>query len=331
MSKLLRNQKILLLAPSFFQYEEAIKNELENMGADVYLYDERPDNDFVTKFFIRLNFKFVIKKDIKKYYDDIIEKTKRANFDCLFLIAPETINREVIKKIKHYHPKVKVYVYMWDSLKNKKNAKAIIDIVDKFFSFDPDDALANNVQFLPLFYKKSYQDIANKHPVSFMYDICFIGTIHSDRYRVIKNVELFAKNNNLNTYFYFYSPSKILFVFQRIFKKEFRGISLEDVSFTPLSENQINSVIQNSKVVVDIEHLKQKGLTMRTIEMLGAKKKLITTNENIKNYDFFNENNVHIIKRDDIVISLDFFDSDFKVTGAYENYSIRAWIEKIFI
>lgn len=65
-----------VLAPKFFGYEIEIKKELENLGARVIYFDERPKNDFFTKVFIRLNLKKLIKNDIEKYFRNIINFTK---------------------------------------------------------------------------------------------------------------------------------------------------------------------------------------------------------------------------------------------------------------
>ena len=46
--------------------------------------------------------------------------------------------------------------------------------------------------------------------------------------------------------------------------------------------NDIVSLYKESEVILDINHPGQNGLTMRTFEALGAGKKLITTNTEIK-------------------------------------------------
>lgn len=51
----------------------------------------------------------------------------------------------------------------------------------------------------------------------------------------------------------------------------------------------------NSNVVLDIVKNGQTGLTMRTIECLIAKKKLITNNPNVMFEPFFNSNNIMVI------------------------------------
>ena len=64
------------------------------------------------------------------------------------------------------------------------------------------------------------------------------------------------------------------------------------MSFKSLSSNEIVSYYDRSNIVLDISHPGQSGLTMRTFETIGAGKKLITTNADIKNYPFYNPENI---------------------------------------
>jgi hypothetical protein len=330
----LKGKAVLLLAPKFFGYEFEIKKELENFGAEVFYFDERPDNDFFTKAFIRLNLKKLIKKKIDSYYDKIIKLTQNRRIDILFLVNTETIDIKKIISIKNLHKDIKIYTYMWDSIQNKKKSLDLLAKSDKFFTFDSIDKVINNkIRFLPLFYMNDYKDIA-KTQTDFLYDISFIGTIHSDRYVIAKKIDFFANKNNLRTNFYFYSPSRVLFFFQKLFKKDFKKIDKSDVSFEPLDKSNVLKIIKKSRVIVDIQHPLQSGLTMRAIEMLGAKRKLITTNQKILEYDFYDENNIYVFGRNDIDINIniDFFQNTFIDIdkNIYEKYSINEWIQKIF-
>jgi len=324
----LKDKNVLMLSPSFFGYELEIKKELENKGAYVTWYDERPKNDFLTKVFIRLNFKVFIKKKIYDYYNNIIENTKNSKLDYLFLVAPETINEELINKIKALHPNIKIYVYMWDSVKNKKNGFALLDIADRFFTFDPSDIKINQkIQFLPLFYINDYANLKSKTAVT-KYDISFVGTVHSDRYPIIKSLE-----KDFKLFHYFYSPSKLLFKLQRLLKSSFKTIDPTDIHFESFKKDELLNLINDSKAIIDIEHPDQKGLTMRTIEMLGARKKFITTNSNIKEYDFFNEANILVINRKNPDINKSFLESPYVNVdnSIYEKYSLSNWIKHIFL
>ncbi|MTD01286.1 hypothetical protein GKS16_03215 [Streptococcus uberis] len=67
---------------------------------------------------------------------------------------------------------------------------------------------------------------------------------------------------------------------------------------------------------------------MRTIEMLGMNKKIITTNSDIKNYDFYHPNNISIINRDSIEIDPNFLNSEYEPIDkeVYDKYSLKNWI-----
>ncbi len=327
----LKGKSVLLIAAQLFGYEKEIHSELESQGAEVTYYDQRPANDFLTKVFIRLNLKLFIQKKIDNYYTKITEETITREYDYIFLVSPEAINIQTLQKIKDQNMKAKVFIYMWDSIKNKKQALSLLPLSDKFFTFDSTDIQINNkINFLPLFYVSDYAKIRVQK--DFLYDLAFIGTVHSDRYKIVKDIESFARKNNLSIYLYFYSPSRLLFWIKKIFHKDFRFIPEKDISYKALNKKDIIEIIQKTKVVIDIEHPSQNGLTMRSIEMLGAKRKLITTNSNIENYDFYDASNIQVITRHNIALDKDFFNSSFKEVDVkiYENYSLKEWISHIF-
>lgn len=328
----LSGKTVLFLAPKFFGYEFEIKKELENFGAKVIYFDERPKNDFFTKVFIRLNLKFFISRKIENYYKNIIETIKNESIDYLFLVAPETINIKIIQEIKFMNKNMKIFTYFWDSIKNKKTVLDYLDISDKYFTFDSNDTKINTkIEFLPLFYIKDYENISEEKS-NYEYDISFIGTIHSDRYKTIKTIEKQLKEKGLKIYFYFYSPSKILFFFQKLLKKDFRNIEKKDISFISLKKEDVLQIVKKSKVIIDIHHPLQNGLTMRTIEILGSKRKLLTTNQDIVNYDFFNENNISIFNRNIPKINFDFLIENYENidSNIYYKYSLKNWIKSIF-
>lgn len=330
MSKL-NGKKILLIAAELFNYEKEIENELERQGAEVNRYDQRPSNDFLTKVFIRLNMKLFVQKKIDIYYANIIDECSKIEYDYIFLVSPEAINADTLQKIKDSQKKAKVYIYMWDSIKNKKQALSLLPLSDRFFTFDSTDMSSNDkIKFLPLFYINNYEEV--EHIDKPLYDIVFIGTVHSDRYRLVKKIEQIAIENGLSTYLYFYSPSRLLFWIKKFTDKNFFFIKAKDISFNSLSQVDILSIIKKTKSIVDIEHPSQNGLTMRTIEMLGAKRKIITTNKNIKSYDFYNTNNILVVDRDDIQIDSNFFQKNYEKidSSIYVKYSINNWIKQIF-
>lgn len=327
----LEGKSVLLLAPNFFGYEFEIKKELEAQGASVYYYDERPKNDFITKALIRLDLKPLIAKKINDYYASILNDIKNIHLDYLFLVGPETISLDVIDTIISNNKGVKVLTYFWDSIKNKKNALRYLSKSERFFSFDSNDTKLNEqIEFLPLFYIKDYEKI--KESTDFQYDLCFIGTAHSDRYKIVKNLEKAAKAQGLRVFTYFYSPSKTLFLYKKYLKSDFKGISFVDVSFKSLSKQEVVQHIARAKAVIDIQHPNQTGLTMRTIEALGAGRKLLTTNKFVADYDFFDKQNIEIFDREKPIVDFSFLGKGYNPidNNTYQKYALRTWLHTIF-
>lgn len=328
----LGHKKVLLFCPKFFNYEKEIIKELENFGAIVDYFDERPKNNFITKAAIRIN-KKLIKKRIKTYYNNIYEQIKNNNYDYVFVVNIEAMLPEFLEKIKNNFFESYFILYMWDSIRNKKYTKDLMIYFDRVLSFDKNDALSlSNVHFRPLFFIDKYANIKSSE-TNLEYDLSFIGTVHSDRFFLVSTIKNELEKMRRNIYFYMYFPSKILFYRKKLSDKKFSLAKIKDFSFTPMSQDEIIEIVQKSKSVLDIQHPSQTGLTMRTLEMLGAEKKLITTNKDIVNYDFYHPENILVIDRENPIINSSFLDISYnKVDEKIKHkYSIKGWLEEIFI
>ena len=218
---------------------------------------------------------------------------------------------------------------MWDSFKNK-NSLNTIELFDSVITFDSEDAHKYKIKFLPLFFIKKYEQI--KEIECYEQELCFTGTAHSDRYQIAKKIEKQLKQFDLKMYSYFYLPSEIMYWIRRLFLRKYKYGTLRDFSFKALTQNEIVSIIEKSKVVLDINHPFQCGLTSRCIEALGANRKLITTNNNIKNYNFYNTANILIIDRENPIIYKDFFNTEYKnpQQSIYQYYTLKSWLRNIF-
>lgn len=330
---MLNNKKILFICPSFFGYEKDITDELSSLGANVDYFDERPFTSSIAKILNRLNFKFFIKNDIKKYYKNILKKTAQKKYDYLFVIAPETLDKDFTDKIKASNNDMVSILYMWDSFRNKSNAKKVVSCFDRVYSFDPTDRINGiNINFLPLFYNNDFKCSSTDCLSNIQYAVSFIGTVHSDRVKLVKTVMKQFQDKGLETFSFFYCPSKLLFILKKIFTHEFDFITYNEVSFKSMSKLEIRDVFLNSNAIIDIQHPDQTGLTMRSIEMLGLNKKLITTNADVENYNFFNSNNIAIIDRYLPIIPEKFLTSSYTIpdrTMVYQ-YALTSWINILF-
>lgn len=308
-----------------------IKQELENMGASVILFDERPSNSFLSKSIIRAK-KELYKRKIDKYYHGIIKQLRNKKIDYFLLIKGESVPKFFIEFLKSENPAIRLVYYTFDSFKNNKNGLEIMGYFDAKFTFDSHDAVQYKMGFRPLFFASDYSNLYAKNGGNLEYDLSFIGTAHSDRYIIAENASKWCARNGFKMFTFYFSPSKLLFRIKKLTEKSFKNFDPAKISFKSLSHSEIISVYSRSKAILDINHPGQNGLTMRTFETLGAGRKLITTNELVKKYPFYDPQNIWIINRGQPEYDKAFFKSDFNPVDEkiYQSMSLRGWIEEVF-
>lgn len=324
----LEGKKVLFFAPKFFNYEGAIKEELERQGAVVHLYDERGNPSSLEKIIIR-KCPFLLKSKIYNYYKNIIDSEKDFSPDYVFFLSPETATKECMDLLRRTFPSAKYILYMYDSLENK-NAKYIYSCFDRCLSFDSDDCKNYGFVFRPLFFMNSFESSSTVQ--DFKYDFCFIGTIHSDRAKILYQLKKQFDSKGYSYFYYLYVPGKMMYIFRWLLDKYVRKFGRKYIYTVPIEKTVVSDVSEHSKYIIDINHPKQIGLTMRTIEMLGLKRKILTTNENIKAYDFYRPTNQIIVSRKNVVIPTNSVSDSYETIDekVYTSYNLKSWIMQVF-
>lgn len=326
----LQGKRILFFSAHLFGYQNDIRLAMESVGAIVDYYDERPANNFLVKGVIRIN-RNLLAGYINHYYNKIIKETLQKEYDYVFFIKGESISASNVRRLKQFHPEANFIIYHWDSIANNSNAQNLLPYFDRVFSFDKIDCERLGLHFLPLFYTPDYANIPyyNKE---IKYDMLFVGTTHSDRYKLVKRIEeqIIKMGGLCLTWFYF--PSKILYYKMKIQNSYLRQIPVHTFHFKPMSKELLLQLYAGSRIIIDVQHPKQTGLTMRCIETLGAKRKLITTNYYITEYDFYNPDNILVVDRNLPYVPEKFLNEPYRDTPKeiYESYSIKNWLSSIF-
>lgn len=329
LNKHLEGKRILFLSVKTFNLEVEIIKKLEEYGARVTYYDERPANNNFIKGIIRFK-RSLVQKKIDSYYKKILAEILETKFDYFFLNRGEIVPEFFLQEFRKRQFDCQLILSTWDSFENQSHPVTILKYFDRKFTFDPNDAFEHQINFRPLFYLDAFK---NLNSIDKEFDILFLGTAHSDRYKISKLVKNWASQNRLLTFCYYYMHGRLVYVFKKIFDKTFGEFNFLDLSFKSLTLSEIVSLYQKSNVILDINHPLQSGLTMRTFEAIGAKKKLITTNQNISKYPFYNENNIFIIDRNNINLELSFFEKTYVNidSNLYEKLSIEGWLFNLFV
>ena len=324
--------KLLLIMPRFFDYPELITRELEDMGYEVDFFDDRPSTNAWIKAAIRIN-KNLIGTYIKKYFESVMKTVRSKKYDVVFLISGQSLSfsESMINEIKLCQKDAKFVLYQWDSQTNFPYIKQVQKYFDKCYSFDRRDIEETpSLKFLPLFYSRKYEEIGKRNNTNFKYDFCFVGTAHPKKYKFIKIMSEQLKSVYPNQFIYFFFPSPIVYFYRKIMNNELRKAKYNEFHYVPLKGKDMNDVYETSRCVLDSAQDGQLGLTIRVLEALGAKKKLITTNEDVINYDFYKPENIYVYEGK-IDLENVFFTHEYKEVNkeVYEKYSLRSWLKEI--
>lgn len=212
------------------------------------------------------------------------------------------INNTAIELAKKKSNNIKVIVYYWNKINQNNEHLLKNKLVDAFYTFDKEDSTKYNIKYNSQFYTNKIK-LKNKKAV---YDVCFIGR---DKKRKTTIDEIIDKFNKYNL------------------KLDIRIITNEK-DFQPYKKYL--KMIENSKCILDIVANDQKGVSLRGMESIFFKKKLITNNQNIINYDFYNKNNIFIIGKDDWSNLTKFINSDYKEIDQkiIDYYDFENWIKR---
>lgn len=327
-------KKILLIAPVFFDYYKDILKELRSLDYEAdYLCDTYSNSSF-SKALGRVDKKLIRASMKRAFSREILPKLRGRQYDFVLVVAGMTFafSPDMTGTLRKLQPKARFVLYQWDSEENLPYVRGIHPFFDRICTFDPEDCRkSESYTFLPLFYNRQYEKIGeDKEPHEWKYDCAYIGTAHPQKYQCIRQMSKTLKPVLPRQFLYHYMPSRLKYVYHRLSAREFRGVRYAEFQKKKLPVSAAADVFEQSRCILDAPQAGQRGLTIRTIECLGAKRKLITTNADIKNYDFYRESNI-LIFQGKIDTDSAFFTREYEELPeeVYRKYSLRRWLETV--
>lgn len=317
---------ILLLTPKLNDYHVDIEENLKSKGHYVKWYCSNQVGNNLDKLLNRIDKNYLINK-FDKYIESIIADNKESEFDKVLLIfGGNNFRKKHVCALRSAFKHAEFIYYNWDSIANYPEIKNFYKEFDRYYSFDQDDCNKYGFSFLPLFYCNKYENV---EPI---YDLFTIMSYNANKERGYKSIKKVLPDN-LREVEYLYTPNRIKIMIDEILKKSYlTSISFNKLHFEPMQRNEVYKMIQKSRVVLDTPRENQNGLTMRTFETLNQQRKLITTNTNIKKYEFYCEDNVYVVDSDSKKIPLDFFIKPFNSKYKLDKkYSLDSFLDKIIL
>lgn len=323
----LHNKRILIIGPKFFGFENTISDEMRRRGASVeWLYENMTDANVIYRA-IPAIFRSLKKSFAERYYSKRLQKISKT-FDIVLVIRGEYLSRNTVDFLRAQNPGCLFYMYLWDGVVHNPNSLSIASFFDRVLTFDMVDAQQYGWQYCPLFYTEESEAVRERD-----IDISYICTLHSQRAKIYFRLKELAKKKGYRIFTNLFM-NRIYFMRRRYIHRDkaYTGIPLKDVKHTPFPMDELNTIYHRSKVVLDYVHPGQNGFTMRTIESIGHRCKLATNHERVKQYDFYDEDNVYIYDPEDFYLPESFVLEPYKTLGekVYEYYSLDSWVDRIF-
>ena len=238
------------------------------------------------------------KMNIKKY-DNII-------------VFDNCATEELLKWINEEVPKEKITLWLWN-IPSKK-----IDRMEKYANiacFDEEYCKKQGYKFIHQFYFENIKIKQDKQ----IYDFVYVGS-NKNRFTILNDLADYATTSKLNFKICLYDP------FCDTVKTTKTGIVRIN---RKLSYEELLGLIAQSKAIVEINSQFQRGLTLRALEALFLKRKLITNNKYITKFDFYDSNNIYILQNETKDLKI-FLDSEYEEieNKIKDNYSYEDWIKK---
>lgn len=318
--------KILILSYNFFGYEKEIIEELKMNYEIKYVNLELTFLEMLYLYFIQIILSIKKRKEI---YSKIINKKLKIknsdfkNIDILFVLGFNEFNQNNFDFLNNNFNIKEKYLYLWDDVTRVKEFSLYKKYFNQIYSFDKKDCQENEFIYRPTFYSKRLEKL-EKNKIK--YEISFVGAYSIKRNFYLKNI---IDKNFTNKFIYLYMDLK-KYLKDYIFNLNYK---VKDINFFKISKEKYNLIMSQSEIVIDLLQFNQTGVTQRTLDALYLNKKIITNNEYIKNYDFYNSNNILIINENTTEKEIRNFKNKKYIEinkEIIEYYSLERWIKDIF-
>lgn len=246
---------------------------------------------------------------------------KLGHQDQILVLNPnvfEFLTLEYIKKSTNY-----LITFLYDSL-NRFPAEDKLHFFDKIYSFDDTDIEKYGFERLTNY---NYLPFLPKEKQNPQKDVLYLTSY--DRKRLQQLNCLSEKFETMGLRF------KIFVIGKRVWKHKIIKLFLKNsITFNQrrISLESIPGFYSDARVILDLMRENQYGLSFRVFEAMALEKKIITDNEKIKQYDFYNPTNILVLNKDFSNLNKDFFEKPYEKLPEeiYQKYTIDNWVKQVF-
>lgn len=239
---------------------------------------------------------------------------KAARFDVALIINPAQIDpKQLAAGLNVADRKI---AYLYDSFSRWPMTREALAGYDEVFSFDPGNAESYG---LKKHYNFIYEDyVADGAPGDYS---AFVVMAGKDRVPALEGLAREFDRLGVTDYKFLVQCKPIPGAHPGITFFEQR-LSLESVG----------ELVKRSRIILDIAKPGQAGLSFRFFEAMASRKKVITTNRSVVDYDFYNPANILVIDEANPVIPERFITDPYVDVPEtiYQKYTLQGWVKTVF-
>lgn len=312
------SQKIVVISLDHWNYDKHIISDLQSKGITsqhINFGDYKHPSFFsrIKNFLYKVFLKKNLKKVLRQEY--IIEKLETiGKQDQILVINPDLIEKKYHLMIKeHTH---KYIAYLYDSVARYPVQDLLEGVFDEIYSFDTDDVKkynfkpTTNYNYLK---KKDFHWIEAPN-----YQLFYLAS-YDDRMALLS--EIAQKLNAIKVTFRFI-----------IVTKKVKEIPFIEIRKERINQEDLGEFYNQTNVILDLVRDQQTGLSFRIFEAMAYQKKIITSNAAVRNYDFYNPNNILVLDENNLQIDASFFTTMYQPIPdeIYQKYTLSHWVDTIF-
>lgn len=230
--------------------------------------------------------------------------------ETVIVFAPTQL--KVLQFIKKANNNIKIIVWYWNPIFRLGVPSQEYFEFAELWSFDPKDCKEFGLKLNSTFFFKNI--LLPKTQIEF--DVFFLG-FDKGRKKQLQDLQITLSKYKIKSHFHIVPDRRQ------------RGRSKPD--FIPY--NDYLQKLSKATAIIDINQNGQTGLTLRPMESIFFRKKLITDNITIADQDFYNPNNIFIIGIDDFNHIKDFLESPYVPLREeiVQNYDLENWVGRFNI
>jgi hypothetical protein len=313
-------KKLLLVGLRYHHYTTEIVNELGNLGYQVVFHEIQPRTLYYKT--LRVLSPARYQQALDRHHAAIIAGESAQQYDVVLFIQAHQFSQANMAALKQQQAGARFILYNWDAI-TTHDYRSHLASFDQVFTFDPEDARALGIAYLPLFCIRSFQNLAKREQDRRA--IYFVGNIVSvQRYLALQQFKKYCQQQGI--VFHCFMACSVL-VLTRLLR---RGILPWDVSLKSIPQADFIAMIETSTAVFDYANHQQSGFTMRTLENLCAGKKLITNNARILGEPFYSADRILVIDEMDFSAVKPFLARELARPNAdFPEYHVQSFVAQL--